>query len=419
MRVFYADTGLSQDLGHHANSCRLMAAEWRSRGCEVIVAAAGNVSPSLQAELNARPHFRVHTYWQGDGDPFCGWLTAFFEAAGRTQEDLAALGPFTPDDLLYVNSIQPGQLMALAGFVRSTPAAAPPRIVAELGTAPGLDFEWRNDMLQFNAKDPRYDAKGVLYRFAATHLAASPAAEDPILTTFHATCSAIYSQLLLRRVQTLPLPHQAMRPIQPRPSRERVTIGVLGHQRADKGYHLVPEIALALLDARPSLQLLLHNGAPGYMHMVQDVVRDLAANDPRIIADERIADGALWESLLDCCDIVLCPYHAPSYTGAYSAIVGEAISHGIPLIVPGVSTLSRTLTEFGSPGATFPGHDVPSIVEATLKVIDDLPTYTARAEAAARRWQHEMGASRTVDAILHLIGKPVHAAASEPERKVA
>jgi hypothetical protein len=419
MRVFYADTGLSQDLGHHANSCRLMAAEWRSRGCDVIVAASGNLTPSLQAELRAHPHFRVHTYWQGDGDPFCGWLTAFFQAAGRTQEDLAAMGPFTPDDLLYMNSIQPAQLMALTGFVQSIPKSARPRIVAELGTAPGLDFEWRDDMLQFNAKDPRYDAKGVLYRFAATHLAGVPATDDPILTTFHATCSAIYAQLLQRPVHTLPLPHEPVRASEPRPPRQHLTIGVLGHQRADKGYHLVPEITVALLNARPNLRVLLHNGAPGYMHMVQDVVREMAENQPRIIVDERIADGALWDSLLESSDIVLCPYHAPSYTGAYSAIVGEAISRGIPLVVPAVSTLSRTIAEFGSPGATFPGHDVPSIVQATLKVVDDLPAYTARAETAARRWQRDMGAARTVDAILHLVGTPAAAVAAEPERMVA
>jgi glycosyltransferase involved in cell wall biosynthesis len=220
-------------------------------------------------------------------------------------------------------------------------------------------------------------------------------------------------------VHTLPLPHQALRTAGPRPSRERITIGVLGHQRADKGYHLVPEIAAALLNARPSLRLLLHNGAPGYMHMVQDVVRELAAREPRITVDERVADGAIWDALLESCDIVLCPYHAPSYTGAYSAIVGEAISRGIPLIAPGVSTLSRTLNEFGGPGATFPGHDVPSIVEATIHVVDNLPAYTERAEAAARRWQQEMGAARTVDAVLHLIGKTADAVTNEPERKVA
>jgi hypothetical protein len=417
MRVFYADTGLTHDLGHHANSCRLMTAEWRARGCEVMVAAAGNVTPSLQAELGANPHFRVHTYWQGDGDEFCGWLSAFFHAAGRTQEDLQALGPFTPHDLLYLNSIQPAQLMALAGFVQAIPAKARPRIVAELGTAPGLDFEWRDDTLHFHPKDPRYDSKGVLYRFASTHLAANDLG-DPLLTTFHPTCSAVYAHLLRRPVHTLPLPHQAPQTAD-RARRERITVGVLGHQRADKGYHLVPQIALSLLQLRPDLQLLIHNGAPGYMHMVQEVMREIAAREPRITVDERIANDALWDCLLGSCDVVLCPYNAPCYTGAYSAIVGEAIARGIPLVAPAVTTLSRTMNEFGSPGETFPGFDVAPIVQATVKVVDNLPLYRAKAAEAAQRWRLEMGAARTVESILSLISSSEVLSGSEMQRKVA
>jgi hypothetical protein len=418
MRVFYADSGLSHDLGHHANSCRLMTAEWRARGCEVMIAAAGNVSPSLQAELGANPHFRVHTYWQGDGDPFCGWLSAFFHAAGRTQEDLLALGPFTPGDLLYVNSIQPAQLMALANLVQGLPPAARPRILAELGTGPGLDFDWQDGTLQFTPKDPRYDSKGVLYRFAATHLAAADPG-DPVLTTFHQTCSAIYTHLLRRQVHTLPVPHQATHIGKHRAEQRQLTVGVLGHQRADKGYHLVPAIAMGLLQVRPDLQILIHNGAPGYMAEVQDCVRTLGASDARITVDERIADLTLWDELLDSCDVVLCPYHAPSYTGAYSAIVGEAIARGIPLVVPAVSTLSRTLTEFGGPGETFAGFEPEPIAAATLKVLADLPAYATKARAAAWRWQREMGAARTVDGILSLLGMGQDAAMAEPERKVA
>jgi len=418
MRVFYADSGLSHDLGHHANACRLMVTAWRARGCDVSVAAAANVTPSLQAELGARPHFRVHTYWSGDGDPFCGWLTAFFHTAGRMHEDLQALGPFKPNDLLYVNSIQPAQLMALAGFVQAVPASARPRIVAELGTAPGLDFEWQNDVLQFHPKDPRYDAKGVLYRFAATHLAAAEPG-NPVLATFHPTCSAIYTHLLGRPVHTLPAPHEAVGDAASARPRERITVGVLGHQRADKGYQLVPEIAAGLLKARPNLRILLHNGAPGYMHAVQARVRALAETEPRITVDERVADLPLWDCLLAQCDVVLCPYHAPSYTGAYSAIVGEAIARGLPLVVPGASTLSRTVADFGWPGEAFFEFDAEKIIAATIKVLNALPDYEARAAVAARRWQTEMGAGRTVDGILSLLGANMPGLIAEPERKVA
>jgi glycosyltransferase involved in cell wall biosynthesis len=257
-------------------------------------------------------------------------------------------------------------------------------------------------MLHFHPKDPRYDSKGVLYRFASTHLAPNDLG-DPRLATFHATCSAVYSHLLRRPVHTLPLPHQVTEAVERTP-RERITVGVLGHQRADKGYHLVPQITFSLLQLRPDLQVLIHNGAPGYMHMVQDVVREIAAREPRITVDERIANDALWDSLMNSCDVVLCPYDAACYTGAYSAIVGEAIARGIPLVAPAVTTLSRTMNEFGGPGETFLGFEVGPIVQATLRVLDDLPAYRAKAAGAALRWRSEMGAARTVDAILALIG---------------
>jgi hypothetical protein len=418
MRVFYADTGLSQDLGHHANACRLMTAAWRNRGFEVSVAASAIIAPDLSDELGAAAHFRVHTYWTGDDDPFCGWLSGFFHAARCTQEDLDALGPYEADDLLYVNSIQPAQLMALADFMRLP--GTRPRIVAELGTGPGLDFEWRDELLHFRPRDPRYDPKATLYRFAARRLA-ERSGIDPILVTFHPTCSAVYGQLLRRDVQTLPVPHKADSIVERDAEGGPLTIGILGHQRADKGYHLVPEIALAVLAARPDLRLLLHNGAPDYMRDTQAAVRMLAARDARIIVDERVADHSLWQALLTQCDLILCPYHHASYIAAYSAVVGEALALGVPLVVPAGTTLARTLGSYGWPGATFDGFDPASIAATTLGALSHLDVLRVRAREAAQNWRQTMGAERTVAGILACLEEP--GAADEdrtaPARKVA
>ena len=106
MRVIYADAGLVNEVGHHANSCRFIAGALRGRGHGVTVAAHRGVHADLAAELPAQPHFRLNTYWGNDGDPVCGWLNAFFIGANAFAEDLAALGPC---DLLYANSILPAQ----------------------------------------------------------------------------------------------------------------------------------------------------------------------------------------------------------------------------------------------------------------------------------------------------------------------
>jgi len=244
---------------------------------------------------------------------------------------------------------------------------------------------------------------------------------DPILVTFHPTCSAIYTHLLQRQVHTVPVPHQAVSPLVSRIGHHPLTVGVLGHQRGDKGYHMMPEVAMLLLAADPDVRVLLHNGAPDFMAEVQGIVRAIAADNPRIIVDERTADLAIWDDLLRQCDIVLCPYDPPSYIAAYSAVVGEALALGLPVVVPDTSTLARTFHDYGQPGATFFHFNPQAIAAATLAVMADFNTYAARAVEAALRWKATMGAANTVAAI-ELLLRPAEAANEmpiEPQRKVA
>src|SRR6202012_2312559 len=69
MRVIYADPGLRDDLGHHANACRTIRREFARRGVTVVVLAFAEVLPTLRDELHAMPFFRAYTYWQSDHDP--------------------------------------------------------------------------------------------------------------------------------------------------------------------------------------------------------------------------------------------------------------------------------------------------------------------------------------------------------------
>ena len=113
-RFFYIDPGLSNNLGHHANSCRAIIRELRGRNIDPTVLAFTRVIPALQAELGAQPFFRNFTYWNTDGDPISGWLNHFDKASQETWDDLVRLGNLTRRDIVYVNSAQAIQLMAVA-----------------------------------------------------------------------------------------------------------------------------------------------------------------------------------------------------------------------------------------------------------------------------------------------------------------
>ena len=53
MRVIYADPGLRDNLGHHANSCRAILRELERRGVTVVVLGLASIIPELKDELHA------------------------------------------------------------------------------------------------------------------------------------------------------------------------------------------------------------------------------------------------------------------------------------------------------------------------------------------------------------------------------
>jgi glycosyltransferase involved in cell wall biosynthesis len=404
VRVIYADPGLRDNLGHHANTCRAIKAELIRRGIDVVVLAFANITEELKQELGALPLFRAYTYWQTDGDPIAGWLNCFDAGAQATVEDLGRLSGVTAEDIVYLNSAQPAQFMAIVKWLHGIPEAQRPHVVLEFGTDPGVDVREVDGQARLVLHDFRTDPRAMFYRFAAIKL------NDTMLprvhlTTFDTTASAIYAQMLGKPVGVLPLPQFAHAQIVSRVGRRPVTVSVLGHQRPDKGYHLMPEIARLLLALEPDARLLIHNGAPDVMSRVQQELRAHAAVEMRVQLNEQTADPTLWAALLAASDLILCPYEPARFVASYSAVAAEALASGIPLIVPGGTALARLLVEFGNPGAAFAQYTPASIVEATRAALAEFDTIAQRAVAAADQWRATMGAEQMVTALLGLCGR--------------
>jgi len=417
VRICYVDTGMAGEVGHHATSCRLITRALRERGHTVSVAGWTGLSDALRTEFGASAVFRQNTYWGNDGDPLCGWLAAYFVSSQATTEDFARLGPFNPDDLLYVNSVLPAQLIAVHNFLSSLPDAARPQTVVELGTDPGVEFAVSDGSIALLPRDPRADARATLYRFAARQMS-SRILPDLHLVTFDRTSSDVYAMLLGMPVATLPLPHLAPAAPRRRTGSGAPTVAFLGHQRGEKGYQFVPAIARALLAARGNVRLLVHNAQPDAMPDTQQAMRALATADGRVALDERPAGPAIWRELLDRADVIVCPYIVDRFRAAYSALASEAIASGIPLVAPEHTTLARLLRDFDSGGATFEGQEPDAVAAAIQRVLGDFETQADRALDAAARWGDSMGAGRMVDAMLARVAAAAMAAPA-PLRRAA
>src|SRR5439155_1206590 len=154
------------------------------------------------------------------------------------------------------------------------------------------------------------------------------------MMTFEPSSSTAYQVLLGKPVGVLPVPRLAATTPRNRAGRRPITVSVVGHQRPDKGYQHMPEVARRLLQARPDIRVLAHNADPQGMPDTRQAMRALAAADRRVIIDERLAGQQAWAEVLDASDLILCPYDPARFAFSYSAVAAEAVANAIPMVVP-------------------------------------------------------------------------------------
>jgi hypothetical protein len=402
MRVIYLDPGLRHDLGHHATAARFILDALRTRNIETRVIANAQVTPQLQAELGAVPLFRAYATRPVDPDPIVGWLNTFEAAAQMTLEDLQRIQGIGASDLVYMNSMYADIFLAIAKWTAAFPLSQLPTVVGEFCLEAGLDVTIGDDnKARYRLRDPRIDPRAILFRYGARRVSSS-AQHRLHLMTFDAGSSTAYQTLLGLEVGTFPLPFGATTARRRRAGARPITLAVLGHQRPDKGYQHVPEITATLLRQRSDLRVLAHNGDPGLTPRTQDALRSLARADARLTLDERIAGPALWAELLERTDLMLCPYNPQAFAARYSAVACEAVANAIPIVVPARTSLESLLAEFGGPGTAFEKFELPSIVDAVNRALDDFDRYAELAQGASEQWQRTRGPGIFVDQMLAL-----------------
>ena len=403
MRFIYLDANLRYNLGHPANYARSILTELRASNIDTVVVANASVVPELRTELGAIAHFRAYANRPHDPDPIVGWLNTFEACSQLTFEDLRRIDGIKADDLVYMGSMYEDLFMGLVKWATSLDPSTMPIIAADFCFGPGLDLRFgANDEPSYALRDPRTDPSAVLYRYAARKMTAS-VANRLQLATFDARASAAHQALLGHPVRTLPAPIRATTSRRPRAGARPITVSVLGHQRPDKGYALVPAIVRSLLRGRSDIRILVHNGAPNFVPAPQQDLRALARQDSRLTLDETIAGPEPWARLLDRSDLILCPYDPAVFVTRFSSLACEAIANAIPLVVPARTSLASLLLDFERPGTIFEAWTPESISDATNRALDDFDRYAEIALRASERWAQTQGPQQLVRSLLALV----------------
>jgi radical SAM superfamily enzyme YgiQ (UPF0313 family) len=397
-QVLYCDKGLADNNGHFANNCRQIAGEMRRRGVPLRIFAARHIVPSLAAELGAEPFFSPPSPQMTSTDPLAGWLENFFAHAKLLGEDLAALPKLGPNETLYWNSAEPATLLALIEWMQDCYAPETcPRIVIEFGFAPGLVRRANEDGQGFH--HDLLNQEPYLYRFAIRKLKAEYRPHLRLGAFDPATAEA-YADLLGFRVFTIPLPQTAPRPPRLRTGKRPITVALLGHQRPDKGFHFAPPLIGEILRAHPESSALIHNGGMFSMLPEMNELKQMARREPRIAIRHEPADAALWQDLLDACDLILLPYDPGRFANSYSAIVADALANAIPMVLPAETSLSRMAKSYGDSAISFASWDLDAIYAAADQALGLFDELAAKALEASKRWQASHNPARTVDSLL-------------------
>jgi len=384
IKMCYIDAAIVNNAGHHANACRHFIGEFRRRGFAVHAFGNRVLDHGVGRELRVEPLFRHYSYDKLRGRPYAAYLLA----RSSFLFDLRAAWRRGPFDLVFLHSVMATQLAAIALWVRDFRPEEMPFVVIgfDLPSGNKLSGYWNTHTHVFRRAgrlfDPRYLPRTLFF-------------------TFDQAITDDYAELLGLPVRTMPTVHVGLREprLRRRDSNGLISVAFLGYQRPEKGYGLLPEIVRLSLDRRLPIKLLLHNSAPGDNPINQELRALAQANaNVEFVADS--GDQLYWQGLLDISDLMVLPYEPDRYRESGSGVATEAVSDGIPMVVPSGTTMETLAVSCQGGATSFANWRAAEITDAIERAVAGFETLAEKAESGAWEWRRNNGAKLFVDELL-------------------
>ena len=198
-----------------------------------------------------------------------------------------------------------------------------------------------------------------------------------------------YAPVVGRQPLVMPMPtlqHLAAPRAEPHTD---TTLSFMGYGKAEKGFHLLPDVAGRILERRPDVRFLVQ--ILGHDEALLDEVRSgLAKLGDRVETIEGpIAPPAMID-VMHRTRLMLMPYESATYRTRGSAIFTECKLLGVPMLLPGGTAIGDEGLAHGT-AALFERAEPDLVASAALGALERIDAL----EAAARRAAEAAAARRT------------------------
>ena len=144
-------------------------------------------------------------------------------------------------------------------------------------------------------------------------------------------------------------------------------VGFFGYQRGEKGSQMFEQLISRLLQLDCEVIFQDSRG------------KIVIPHHPRL---RQLGYVESIQSTIVTCDLVILPYYSKHYQYRVSGVAVEALSFGVPLVVPSKTWMSRLAATFGA-GIEFDELNADSVMTAVVQAIDNYPRLAHGAQLAA------------------------------------
>jgi glycosyltransferase involved in cell wall biosynthesis len=362
MKINILDAGIRYKSGHHFDYNLKLFKHLSQTGHDVHVYGYSGMDNEVAEAFTAHGEltrlFRIYQYCDGsEYDWFAPDLVQYHVESAAIAEDLRAV---RRADLWIWSTLEPQHLNACAAFGVRDP------MVGCLYWDPGVEWRsfaallWRDALVAARRENLRFTLASV---------------EGEVRHRF----SPIRGP-----VRFMVLPHPVDGPPIAEPKTILKRIGFFGHQRGEKGLHLMA----------PLIERLI---ADGYAATLQNSNSEFEM--PDVPGLERLGYVDDLAAAIARCDLVVLPYEIERYKARGSGILVECLALGVPVSAPIGTLPGRMIEQFGV-GPLFGAVQPDSIYRAIKSIESDYPALAARSFNVAGQFVRRNGVARFASALL-------------------